>query len=106
MRLMLEQDGCASLLINTSSESIEKFDFSVVNGAWLGHYDAGTITVDHTHMKYPGFSVGCTNQIRLAGDYTKVFLNYDDETYDGRTEYQKRCETDPRFADMDDDIPF
>lgn len=97
MRLMLGNPEPNLLVSVDDNFDPNNFKFWVVNGAWDGKFDYGTINID----RYPeivqyNFSIICSDQDRLRGDYETVFDNFDDPSYVAPV--QKVVEID--------DIPF
>lgn len=103
MRLMLGTSDCPSLLVELEQEkSPTEFDFWVVNGAWLGTFTDGYVTVWHPDRPWTNLDkteILCNNQDRLRGNYQTVFDNF------GNPDYVAPRREVVRFDDMDD-IPF
>lgn len=105
MRLMLGRNNKPELLVSVTKyidSDPHVFEFYVVNGAWKGRYERGTVVVflnsKHEQSEVNNVDIMCCNQDRLRGDYQTVFENYDNVNY---------CA--PKFEIPDswkDDIPF
>ena len=109
MRLMLGSEGNPVLLVTVNEGyNPNNFKFDVVNGAWIGHFTEGYISVLSGYGGYspPPFTslskleILSSNQGRLRGDYQTVFDNFDDAGYVA-PEYKYKAED---FND--NDIPF
>ena len=105
MRLMLGHNGLPWLLVTTSSPTHDTFEFDVINGAWDGSFDNGTVTVHKTGYVVQGCVVLCDDQLRLQSEsgweYQVVFDNFDNPDYVG-----KPMPATVSSMDWDDDVPF
>lgn len=104
MRVMLGRcNKPPSLLVDMDSCSLPQ-SFWVINGAWPGVlHKNGEITIIHPTEPYSTFganySVVCSDEDRLRGDYQDVFDNFDNPNYIAP-------KSKIVFDDLDDDIAF
>ena len=76
--LMLGMDSDPQLLVKIISiTDLNQFRFFVINGAWEGNYDNGTVIVEYTKTTTTGWEILSDDQTLFnGGDYNVAFKRY------------------------------